>query len=88
MRERTGPVSWLEAAVLTFPEPGYRRGSSGSMRRCYPPPERAGPAHSAGPLTVAGPRRILTGFRMAPFAVCPTKVGTGADRRKRPWSAP
>jgi hypothetical protein len=26
MRERTGPVSWLEAAVLTFPEPGYRRG--------------------------------------------------------------
>jgi hypothetical protein len=63
MRERTGPVSWLEAALLTFPERGASRESSGSARRSRSPPEQAGPVLRTGPLTVAGPRRIHTGFR-------------------------
>ena len=51
-----GQVSWLEAARLAFP--GI-------------PPQwlfRVDVPNSFGPLTVAGPRRILTGFRDDPPA--------------------
>ena len=73
MRERRGPVSWLEAASLAFPgacgvPSGWTEDGSSA--------ERAGPVRCTGPLTVAGPRRILTGFRMAPFACVSRKLGT------------
>jgi hypothetical protein len=80
MRERTASVSWLEAALLAFPPRGNPslRGS-GLTRRILPPPERAGPVQRTGPLTVAGPRRIHTGFRKTPFAMNARKLTGGAD---------
>ena len=51
-RGGVGQVSWLEAASLAFPG---ARAPSGM--------ESARSEGSLGPLTVAGPRRIHTGFR-------------------------
>ena len=45
-------VSWLKAAELAFPDHG---GSSGWMQSAF--------RGDLGPFTVAGPRRIHTGFR-------------------------
>jgi hypothetical protein len=50
-----GQVSWLKAAGLAFPD---RKGSSGWMESAF--------RDDLGPFTVAGPRRIRTGFRNAP----------------------
>ena len=67
MRERTESVSWLEAALARLPTPIPSEQWPGSA---YTSAERAGSApKSAEPLTVAGPHRIHTGFRMTPFAV-------------------
>lgn len=77
---RVGQVSWLEAAELAFPDPN---GPSGWLESAF----RVG----LGPFTVAGPRRILTGFRDGPPAetTCETILGSGphgvnASRKKLP----
>ena len=52
-----GQVSWLEAALPAFPGVGTPSGMGGQAFRDV-----------LGPLTVAGPRRIHTGFRVDPPA--------------------
>ena len=64
LRERTGSVSWLEAASLAFPS--RPQGRNSGCRRVNPPLERAGPVVLTGPLTVAGPRRLHTGLPWGP----------------------
>jgi hypothetical protein len=48
MRERTGPVSWLEAAPLAFPDPTRGVQWLAVRGREGPAPERAGPVLSPG----------------------------------------
>ena len=58
-----GHVSWLEAAGARLP--GTRVGPSGTSESAF--------RKKPGPLTVAGPRRIHTGFREPPRPIlsCP-----------------
>ena len=59
MREMTGPVSWLEAGWQSLPSAEAPVGGTRAnlFRRSK------GCDRSSKPLTVAGPRRIFTGFR-------------------------
>jgi len=85
LRERTRPVSWLEAASLAFP-PGEIVPGQWQWRRSFS--ARAGRSggvvsRRAGPLTVAGPRRIFTGFRIDPVRAmlgCKLPPFSGLDK--------
>ena len=79
MREMNGPVSWLEAGWLSLPSAEAPVGTArvNLFRR----------RQSPKPLTVAGPRRIHTGFqkcmaRSSHFS-CGTKPIIHRDRRAR-----
>lgn len=59
-----GQVSWLEAALLAFPGVVTPSGMESKRSETL-----------LGPLTVAGPRRIHTGFRVDPPADSVVKEG-------------